>query len=114
MYITYFWEVFFIVGYVYLQGIFWFLFRADSLLVDKYMLCKKLPSSQQLQLSNHTYVHVYVCTQWQIQRGFHGFHGTPSFEGPPLKILCNCTSYVNYAHTGATHSHWSYALQLQQ
>ena len=41
-------------------------------------------------------------TQWWIQRGFHGFHGTPLLKGC-LQKYYGQTYYVHFAHTRAMH-----------
>ena len=40
--------------------------------------------------------------QRRIQRGFHGFHGTPLLKGCLRKYYAQ-TFYVHFAHTGAMH-----------
>ena len=48
---------------------------------------------------------MYFCVhnlQWRIQRGFHGFHGTPVYKGCLRKCYAQ-TFYLHYAYTGATH-----------
>ena len=41
-------------------------------------------------------------SQFQIQRRFHGFHGTPLLKGCLRKYYAQMY-HVHYAHTGATH-----------
>ena len=44
---------------------------------------------------------MYFCVhnlQWQIQRGFHGFHGTPVFKGCLRKYYAQMF-YLHYAYT---------------
>ena len=40
--------------------------------------------------------------QWRIQRGFHGFYGTPLLKGCLRKYYAQ-TYYIHHAHTEATH-----------
>ena len=47
--------------------------------------------------------HMFVTHgQWRIQRGLHGFHGTPLLKGC-LRKYYEQTYYVHYPHTVATH-----------
>ena len=81
-----------------LQRKYWYtsLLQLASIVSGGFRGCKGGPP---LAASNVYYFCVHNL-QWQILRGFHGFHGLPS------KILC-----ANVPPT--LHSHWSYALQLQ-
>ena len=48
---------------------------------------------------------MYFCVhnlQWRIQRGFHGFQGTPVLKSCLRKYYAQ-TFYLRYAYTGATH-----------
>ena len=52
-----------------------------------------------------TAIAMYFCVhnlQWQIQRGFHGFHGIPVFKGCLRKYYAQMF-YLHYAYTGAMH-----------
>ena len=48
----------------------------------------------------------WVWDQWRIQRGFHGFCGTPLLKG------CLRKYYAQTYYVATLRSHWSYALQL--
>ena len=49
-------------------------------------------------------------SQWRIQRGFHGFHGTPLFEGLLSKILSANVLCTLYVQTGAAHLSFTVAI----
>ena len=48
-------------------------------------------------------------SQWRIQRGFNGFHGTPLLKGCLRKYYAQ-TYYVHYTHTRATHFSFTVAI----
>ena len=57
-------------------------------------------------------VYIRPClSQWRIQRGFHGFHGTPLFEGLLSKILSANVLCTLYVQTGAAHLSFTVAIK---